>query len=117
VSNLWTKLVGDKKEWRRMEARAGALPRDYRIVYGEIKHYLWRFTSGDGTDIVAVLSDVLGLFETSAAEGKDVLDVTGEDVAGFCDERLRGTTPFADRWRTSLNRDVAKQLGHAGPRG
>ena len=117
MSNLWTKLVGDKKEWRRMEARAGALPRDYRIVYGEIKHYLWRFTSGDGMDIVAVLRDVLGLFETGAAEGKDVLDVTGEDVAVFCDERLRGTPSFADRWRTSLNRDVAKQLGHAGPRG
>ena len=42
-------------------------------------------------DIVAVLKDVLGLFETSAAEGKHALDVTGEDVAAFCDERLRGT--------------------------
>jgi DNA-binding ferritin-like protein (Dps family) len=64
-----------------------------------------------------VLKDVLGVFETSAAEGKNALDVTGEDVAAFCDDRLRGTASFADRWRTSLNRDVAKQLGHAGPQG
>jgi DNA-binding ferritin-like protein (Dps family) len=78
---------------------------------------MFRFTSGDGMDVVAVLKDVLDLFETGAADGKGVLDVTGEDVAAFCDERLRGTPSFADRWRTSLNRDVAKQLGHAGSQG
>ena len=114
MSSLWTKVIGDKKEWRSMEARADALPRDYRIVYREMKQYMWRFTSGDGMDIVAVLRNVLGLFETGAAQGKHVLDVTGPDVAAFCDERLRSNPSFADRWRTSLNRDVAQQLGHAG---
>jgi DNA-binding ferritin-like protein (Dps family) len=114
MTNLVTRLVGDKTEWRSMEARARALPRDYRIVYREMKQYLWRFTSGNGSDVVAVLKGVLGLFETGAAEGQHALDVTGEDVAAFCDERLRGTVSFADRWRTSLNRDVARQLGHAG---
>ena len=59
-----------------------------------MKSYLWKFTSGDGMDIVAVLNDVLGLFETSAAQGKSVLDVTGADVAAFCDDRLRGTTSY-----------------------
>ena len=53
-----------------MEAHADALPRDYRIVYAEIMQYMWKFTSGDGMDIVATLKDVLGLFETCAAEGK-----------------------------------------------
>jgi DNA-binding ferritin-like protein (Dps family) len=117
MSSIWTKVVGDKKEWRSMEARAAALPRDYQVVYREMKQYMFRFTSGDGMDVVAVLKDVLDLFETGAADGKGVLDVTGEDVAAFCDERLRGTPSFADRWRTSLNRDVAKQLGHAGSQG
>ena len=117
MSNFWTKVLGDKKEWRSMEARAAALPGDYQVVYREMKHYMFRFTSGDGMDVVAVLKDVLGLFETGAADGKHALDVTGEDVAAFCDERLRATPSFADRWRTSLNRDVAKQLGHAGPQG
>ena len=50
------------------------------------------FTSGDGMDTLTVLKDILDLFETSAAEGKDALHVTGEDVAAFCDERLRGTS-------------------------
>lgn len=110
MSNLLTKILGDKKEWKAMEARASALPRDYRIVYGEMKSYMWRFTAGDGMDIVAVLKDMLGLFETSAAQGKGVLDVTGEDVAAFCDQRLRGTTSYVDQWRAALNRDVATKL-------
>jgi len=111
MSNFLTKILGDKKEWKAMEARANALPRDYRVVYGQMKSYLWRFTAGDGMDIVAVLKDVLGLFETSAAQGRGVLDVTGEDVAAFCQVRLRGTTSYRDKWRASLNRDVAEKLG------
>ena len=74
--------------------------------------------SGDGMDIVAVLKDVLGLFETSAAEGKPALDVTGEDVAAFCDDRLRDVPPsYTDKWRATLNRDVVKKLGPAGRQG
>jgi DNA-binding ferritin-like protein (Dps family) len=56
------------------------------------------------------LQEVLGLFETGAAEGTSVLDVTGKDVAAFCDERLRGATSCQDKRRTSRNRDVARKL-------
>jgi DNA-binding ferritin-like protein (Dps family) len=110
MTNLLTRVLGDKKEWRAMEARAEDLPRDYRIVYGELMSYLWRFTSGDGRDIVAVLKDVLALFEVSAAQGLGVLEVTGEDLAAFGDERLRGTASYQDKWRIALNRDVARRL-------
>ena len=110
MSNFLTKILGDKKEWKAMEARANALPRDYRVVYGEMRSCMWRFTAGDGMDIVAILKQVLGLFETCAAQGKSVLDVTGEDVAAFCDERLRSTASYPDKWRASVNRDVAEKL-------
>ena len=110
MNTLISKLVGDKRDWKAMEARANALPRDYRVVYTEMKSYLWRFTAGDGMDIVALLKEVLELFESSAAEGKPVLTVTGEDVAAFCDERLRGTTSYLDRWRSTLNHTVASKL-------
>jgi DNA-binding ferritin-like protein (Dps family) len=116
MSSFWTKVLGDKKEWRSMEARADALPRDYRIMYGKIKPYLFGFTTGDGLGTMAVLRDVLAAFETGAAQGKRALDVTGEDVAAFCDERLRGAPSYSyvDKGRASLNRDVAKRLGPAG---
>jgi DNA-binding ferritin-like protein (Dps family) len=105
---------GDRKQWRAMEARAKRLPRDYRVGYGEMKSYLWRFTAGDGMNIVAILKDVLDLFEAGAASARDIRDITGADVAAFCDERLRGTTSYLDRyedrWRASLNRTVATKL-------
>ncbi|MER6941820.1 DUF1048 domain-containing protein, partial [Nocardioides sp. NPDC127514] len=50
MNNILSRLVGDKKDWKRMEARAAALPADYRTVYGEMKSYMWRFTAGDGMD-------------------------------------------------------------------
>ncbi len=33
MSNVLTKILIDKKEWKAMEARANAVPRDYRLVY------------------------------------------------------------------------------------
>jgi DNA-binding ferritin-like protein (Dps family) len=110
MNNFLKKILGDKKEWRAMEARADALPNDYQIVYSEIKSYMWRFTAGDGMDVVAILKDLLGLFETSAADGRRVLEVTGEDVAAFCDELLRNANTYAENWREALNRDVMKKL-------
>jgi DNA-binding ferritin-like protein (Dps family) len=104
------RVLGDKKEWKRMEARAEALPSDYRIVYGEIKKYMWRFTAGDGMDIVAILKDLLELFETGAADGKRALEITGEDVAAFCDELLRNANTYAEKWHEALNRDVMNKL-------
>jgi DNA-binding ferritin-like protein (Dps family) len=104
------KIIGDKKDWRRMEARAKALPRDYQIVYKEIMQYMFKRSGGDGMEIVAILKDLLGLFETSAANGKRVLEVTGEDVATFCDELLRNAKTFTENWHETLNRDVMKKL-------
>ena len=104
------KILGDKKEWRGMEARAAALPSDYRIVYGEIQKYLWKFTAGDGMDIIAILKDLLDLFETGAADGKRALEVTGEDVAAFCDELLRNAETYTEKWHDALNRDVLDKL-------
>ena len=110
MENFLTRILGDKKDWKRMEARADALPADYRIVYGEIKKYLWRFTAGDGMDIIAILKDLLDLFETGAADGKHALDVTGQDVAGFCDELLRNAKTYTEKWHDELNRSVLDKL-------
>ena len=110
MSSFLTRALGDKRAWKAMEARANALPRDHRIVYGEVKSHVWKFTSGDGRDVIALLEEVLGLFEASAARGEGVREVTGEDVAAFCQDRLRGATSYLDEWRATLNRDVARKL-------
>jgi len=100
--------IEEKKEWRAMEARAKLLPRDYRVAYDEIKKYIWNSSGISTADPFKVLLD---LFEESAANGKAVLEITGNDVAAFCDELLRGEKTYFEDWRKKLNRNIAKKLG------
>lgn len=111
MRDLLTKLVGEKKEWRAMQARAAALPEDYRVVYAEIQKYVFNLAGGDGRSIIALLEDLLDLFESGAADGRRPLEVTGDDVAGFCDELLRNARTYTQDWRDKLNRTVHEKLG------
>lgn len=108
MNNILTRLIGDKKDWKRMEARAADLPADYRTVYAEMKSYMWPFTASDGMDIVAILRDILDLFETEAAAGRPVLDVTGNDLAAFCDARLPEHTLYEEKLHATLDAVLAK---------
>ncbi|MEU0316649.1 DUF1048 domain-containing protein, partial [Nocardioides sp. NPDC006273] len=59
---------------------------------------------GDGMDIVAILRDVLDLFETEAAAGRPVIEVTGTDLAAFCDARLpEQHDTYREKLRADLN--------------
>ena len=107
MNKFWEKVIGDKKEWRAMEARAKALPHDYRVIYDEIKQYIWKSSGVDGIDIFKGLLD---LFEEGAANGQSALDITGPDVAAFCDALSKGSKTYADKWREDLNNDIAKKL-------
>jgi DNA-binding ferritin-like protein (Dps family) len=58
-----------------------------------------------------ILADLLDLFETGVAEGRHVLEITGEDVAEFCDELLRNAKMDTESGRDALNRDIMNKLG------
>jgi DNA-binding ferritin-like protein (Dps family) len=101
----------EKREFNQMQKRAKALPEDYVYVYHKIQYYMWSHSGGDGMDMIPIFADLLDLFEMGAAEGKRVLDVTGEDVAEFCDELLRNAKTYTRNWHEALNRDILKKLG------
>ena len=80
-------IIGDlesKKEYKAFMKKVNALPKDYAFVFKKIQKYMWNFGFGFGEEII----NLYELFEASAAEGKHVLDVTGEDVAAFADELM-----------------------------
>ena len=105
-------LREDKREYKEGRERVRALPDEYEYVYDKMSSYMWANSGGgDGYDMLAIQAGLLELFEASAAEGKQVLDVTGEDVAGFCDELLRNAKTYAENRREALNRDILKKLG------
>ncbi|WP_088012004.1 DUF1048 domain-containing protein [Gottfriedia acidiceleris] len=80
-------IIGDlesKKEYKAFMKKVNALPKDYAFVFKKIQKYMWNFGYGFGEEII----NLYELFEASSAEGKHVLDVTGEDVAAFADELM-----------------------------
>lgn len=105
------KIMQSKREYKEQMARVAVLPEDYQYVFKKIQRHMWMFTSGAGYDMMKVHSDLIELFETGAAEGKQVLEITGEDVAAFCDELLRSARTYTEDWRVSLNRDIQKKFG------
>lgn len=105
--SLFEKIIGsldDKREWKAMEARAKALPSEYRNAYKAIQKYMW--TAGgptDWKDISRIFNGIIDMFEEGAAEGKKVTELTGEDVADFCDELVKDARTWKDKYRAKLN--------------
>ncbi|MDR0499831.1 MAG: DUF1048 domain-containing protein [Coriobacteriales bacterium] len=104
------KIVADKKEYRQQMQRVDALPEEYRFVFKQIQKHMWNFAGGDGMDMLKIHYDLIDLFESAAADGKRVLEVTGNDVAGFCDELLKNARTYTEDWRLKLNKSIHKKL-------
>ncbi|MEK4358114.1 DUF1048 domain-containing protein [Paenibacillus sp. FSL M7-1455] len=101
-------IIEGKKEWRAHVARVKALPRDYQIVYKEIQKYLFKVGPVELTEGTGVLSGIVDLFEEGAAMGKGVLEVTGRDVAAFCDDLIKDSKTYADIYQESIGKEVSK---------
>ncbi len=105
------KMIESKREYKRQMERVEALPKDYQYVFKKIQQHMWMFAAGSGYDMMKIHYDLIELFEEGAAEGKPVLEITGRDVASFCDELMRGARTYTEDWREKLNRDILKKLG------
>lgn len=103
-------IIEGKKEWRAHVARVKALPQDYQIVYKEIQKYLFKVGPVELTEGTSLLSGIVDLFEEGAASGKSVLEVTGNDVAAFCDELIKESKTYADIYQESVSQEVHKAM-------
>ena len=103
-------IIEGKKEWRAHMARVKALPQDYQIVYKELQKYLFKVGPVDLTDGTGLLSGIIDLFEEAVASGKGVLEVTGSDVAAFCDDLIKDSKTYADIYQESANQEVNKAM-------
>jgi len=101
-------IIEGKKEWRAHVARVKALPKEYQIVYKEIQKYLFKVGPVELTDGTGLLSGIVDLFEEGAALGKGVLEVTGRDVAAFCDDLIKDSKTYADIYQESVGQEMNK---------
>lgn len=106
-------MIEGKREWRAHVARVKGLPQDYQFVYKEIQKYLFKVGPvelNEGTDL---LSGIVDLFEEGAASGKRVLEVTGSDVAAFCDDLIKDSKTYADIYQEAVDQEVHKAMKKA----
>jgi len=103
-------IIEGKKEWRAHMARVKALPQDYQIVYNEIQKYLFKVGPVELTEGMGLLSGIIDLFEEGAVLGKGVLEVTGSDVAAFCDDLIKDSKTYADINQASVDQEVNKAM-------
>jgi len=106
-------IIKGKKEWRAHVARVKTLPQDYQIVYKEIQKYLFKVGPIELTEGTGLLSGIIDLFEEGAALGKGVLEVTGHDVAAFCDELIKDSQTYADAYQESVIQEGHKTMNNS----
>ncbi len=80
---LISKLIGEKRRWRRYKARVKAIPEPYRAAVEAIERYFMFFGRGDGTGWAEQLEDLADLFEQAAADGTPIREIVGEDPEEF----------------------------------
>jgi len=100
----------DKTAWRDYRARVEALPEGYRFVMEQIQKFL--FSVAMDAQSVTVLQAILELFEEGVAAGRPVLEVTGDDVAGFARDVMTAiqAQTWAGKMGQQLNDRVAKHF-------
>jgi DNA-binding ferritin-like protein (Dps family) len=79
-------------------------------VYKEIQKYLYKIGPVELRDGIGLLSELVDFFEEGAAIGKGVLEVTGNDVAGFCDELVKDSATYADLYQSSVDKAVSDAM-------
>jgi DNA-binding ferritin-like protein (Dps family) len=116
--SFWDTITGSDltREFQAFEARAEALPADYRAAWAEIKTHLLPYGNVTGRNLMPILDNTLGLLEETAADGQSVQDALGDDIRGFCAAVAggEGAKNHRDRWREQLNRNVARKLDQLG---
>lgn len=114
-------VIGDleaKKEYKRLMKRVDALPEEYRHAFKRIRNYMYNVGAPNGdmtifTDLTVFIS-LLDLFEASAAEGKAILDVIGNDADKFADELMLASSGNSETLGEKLNREIKEHFNKEG---
>lgn len=102
-------MLAEKQEWRNLEKRVKAMTADYQFVYKQMKTYIFKVTILDSQQMFELFEEIITLFEQGTENGLDVLDITGRDVATFCDQLTIDKQSHLD----SVQREVEESIRQA----
>ncbi len=105
MEKIWDRQ--GKREWREMENRRKQLPAMYDKAFKEMRSYMW--TTGvvsKWADSKLIFEELLDILENAAADQRTLTEITGADVAKFCDELAFKSSDWKDRYRKRLNERI-----------
>lgn len=117
LDNFIKLIIGDlddKREYKQMMKRVDELPKEYNYAFKKIQKYM--YTVGvPGCDMkvftdMNMFVDLVDLFEVSASDGREVIDVIGRDVGKFCDEFMSAYTTNSETLREKLNKEIMEKF-------
>lgn len=114
-----SKMVDEKRRYRRYKARTRQLPASYRTAVEALERYLMYFGPGDGGSAVSMFEDLADLFEQSAADSAPIREVVGEDPVEFAEAFLQNYPQgqWINRERERLSRAIDRIAGEDTPDG
>lgn len=106
--------LDDKRAYKQMMKRVDALPKDYNFAFRKIQNYIYTVGSinADMTifENMTMFTDLIDLFESSATEGRQVIEVIGSDVDSFSDEFMSAYITNTETKREKLNKEIAEKF-------
>jgi DNA-binding ferritin-like protein (Dps family) len=108
-----SKLIGEKRRWRRYKARVKTIPEPYRSAVDATERYLMVFGRGDGAGWAEQLEDLADLFEQAAADGTPIRQIVGEDPEEFVEAFVQNYPEgqWITRERERLTNTIARAAG------
>ena len=106
-----TRMIAEKRQWRRYQARKRELPERYRTALDAIERYLMSAGGlAKGDVILRLFDDLADLFEQGAANGTPIHDLVGDDPVEFIEEFLRNYSDglWVNRERQRLTRTIER---------
>lgn len=104
-----TGSLEQKKQYRQYKARMAQLPSGYCAAATALERYLTYFGSiSKGEVLVAMLEDLVELFEQSAADGTPIRKIVGDDPVEFAEIFMRNYAggQWIDKERERLTKAI-----------
>jgi len=108
-----SKIIGDKKRWRRYKARKEQLPSHYRAALDAVQRYTYYRGPGTGDASMSLLEDLADVFEQAAASGTPIKDVVGDDPVEFAEGFIRNydDSAWINKEQERLTRAIEEAAG------
>ncbi len=115
---LFSTITGSEatQQWKPLQARFKALPKDYQEVYMQVSASYWGKGKGgvfDNRADVDFFADLLDMLEEGVLDGIPAKNFVGEESREFVQELTQTDAygAYREKWRKNLNATILKKLG------